>query len=88
MKNTPATKPATYPAGTLIGHVVKFDRSQHVQFRCPDHDTSVWVSKDPFVSSWFPASDETIDCPRTCGTMLRYYAITDDYTPGVARRRN
>lgn len=46
---------ATYPEETRIGDIATFDRSTKVQFTCTKHDIGEWLSKDPFISSWFPA---------------------------------
>ena len=47
----------TYAKGTRLGDVPEFDRSQHVEFYCPAHPHTVWISKDPERSRWFTASD-------------------------------
>lgn len=46
-----------YPAGTRVGDIESFDRSIKVEFTCEKHDIGNWVSKDPFVSTWFPRWD-------------------------------
>lgn len=73
----------TVPAGSRVADVRHFDRSQKLKFRCPNCPGSVWVSKDPYASSWFPASNETVDCPRDCETRLVDYLVVDDYTAGM-----
>lgn len=73
----------TVPAGSRVADVPHFDRSQKIKFKCPAHPQSAWASKDPFASSWFPASNETVDCHGACETRLVDYVLVDDYTAGM-----
>ena len=75
----------TYPAGTKVKDIKHFDRSQHLLFACPEHPTSAWSSKDPYVSSWFSqlGDDVMVDCrqARHCMIPLDDYVLTLDYLP-------
>ena len=69
---------AVYPAGTRVGNVRDFDRSMKVLFHCPDHPGVVYMSKDPFVSTWFVVeASGACDCHRPTGD----YIVHEDYKP-------
>jgi hypothetical protein len=66
-----------YPAGTPITEVREFDRGQKVVFQCKDHPLSIWASKDPYCSRWFPARREY----EECDCKLTNYVLAEDYSP-------
>ena len=70
---------AVYPAGTKIGDVKHFDRSQHIHFRCPLHPEARYSSKDPFVSSWFSAPFP--EDHEGCSAGVGDYIVTSEYLP-------
>lgn len=72
-------QPVTYPAGTRVGTIKDFDRSQHLTFRCTDHPEAQYLSKDPFVSAWAPVGLERAICPPSCELPLNDYEIVLDY---------
>lgn len=71
---------AVYRAGTRMSDVKHFDRSMHVQFRCPLHPETRYSSKDPYVSSWFhdPAVGE---CPPECVARADDMIVAAEYRP-------
>lgn len=77
----------SYPAGTPIEEVHSFDRGQKVAFKCIDHPQWVYVSKDPYVSNWFPGDKATQDAEFkgevTCRHKLTpgQYVVAHDYHP-------
>lgn len=82
-KQTHVEPVATYPVGTKVQDIKHFDRSMKVAFACPAHPKSAWVSKDPYSSSHFPQSDETVDCTghRQCKIPVGDYVVTHEYKP-------
>lgn len=70
---------AVYQAGTKMSDVRHFDRSVHVQFRCPLHPESRYSSKDPYVSSWF--AGQGMECPPECTARADDMIVTADYLP-------
>lgn len=71
----------THPAGTRVGLISGFDRSTKVAFHCPKHpELGAWASKDPWASSWFPASQgagNPCECPLVdYETIREYTALT------------
>ncbi len=75
-----APVPLVYAAGTRLGDVPEFDRSQHVTFRCSDHPEVQWLSKEPARSAWFPATDKAARCPQSCTVAADNYELVLDYT--------
>lgn len=76
----------TYFAGSSIADIASFDRSQHVYFNCSLHPAAKYFSKDPSVSTWFPANDvaaandnaqceEEVACGLSCPEMI----LSKDY---------
>lgn len=68
---------AVYPAGTRIGDVKHFDRSQKVSFHCPKHPGNVFFSKDPYASTWFGDSW----CPNDCDVKFGDHIVDAEYRP-------
>lgn len=71
---------AVYPVGTLVRNVREFDRGQKVVFACPQH-LEVFASKDPYSSSWFPATAASKQCPRDCEIGTGDHVLTEEYKP-------
>lgn len=66
----------TYIAGSSIGDIPSFDRSQHVYFCCSVHPETEYFSKDPSVSRWFTTNDVVnTACGLSCPEMI----LTRDY---------
>ena len=53
-----------YPKHTPVSAITHFDRSTKVVIECQldGHEASVWMTKQPSCSTWFPATDQTADC--------------------------
>lgn len=71
----------TYPVGTPVTAIKSFDRSTKVVFKCGlnDHsDSHTWMSKDPFVSTWFIAGYDGsgYDCLCVAAEMV----TAEEYT--------
>ena len=78
----------TYPKGTHVIHIVRFDRSTKVAFECKDHPGPVWTSKQPSCSAWFPGNKQALDiqngmaqdpCNHTSSDM-RVWITATEYT--------
>lgn len=78
-----------YPAGTPLEDVMVFDRGIKVHFKCTDHPQWSYVSKDPYVSNWFPGDSVTVDANHSgeadaCQHSIRtrgQYVLASDYHP-------
>lgn len=71
----------TTPIGARVLDIPVFDRSRKVVFHCPDHPGAVYVSKNPYSSTWFPASDDIPRCPPECRTTAGNQIVALPYTP-------
>ena len=47
----------TYPVGTNVWDIARFDRSTKVVFGCKEHPGPEMCSKSPGYSNWFPATE-------------------------------
>ncbi|WMY80056.1 hypothetical protein [Citricoccus sp. I39-566] len=76
---------ASYPVGTPLSAVQYFDRSMKVFFRCPEHPATTWMSKDPWVSHWFPdvSVGGTYEVCReaACEVPLGTWTLVHEYQP-------
>jgi hypothetical protein len=76
---------AAAPAPRTLGDITEFDRSTKVTFICAEHARQgAWRSKDPYVSSWFPADDAAYAFAnesgnRLCGCPLEGMTVIGDY---------
>lgn len=76
---------ATYKAGTKVGDIKTFDRSTKITFTCEKHDIGEWVSKDPFVSTWFPnwnnsdAFGNALHNANDCNCPVGSLVTTEEY---------
>lgn len=80
---------AKYPVGTDVRDVRGWDRGIKAIFECKDHPGIHYASKQPAISTWFPANQEAIDiqngkpdpCPHNIKTgtwvLAREYEATD-----------
>ena len=88
-RHLPAPHPATppnpdlpvTPAGKLVEDVPFFDRSIKVHFKCPLHPAEVYMSKDPYVSSWFPGAPDVHGCPKDCTSKVGEHILVSNYRP-------
>lgn len=72
---------AVYPAGTRLAEIEHFDRGIKLVFQCPRHkecEGKRYMSKDPYVSSWFSCGDYS---PTDCMTPTNEYVLSEDYKP-------
>jgi hypothetical protein len=76
---------ASYPAGTPLAEVEHFDRSMKIAFHCPEHPSTTWMSKDPWLSRWFPdvplGAVYEVCREAACEVPLRNWTLVRDYRP-------
>jgi hypothetical protein len=74
-----------YPKHTPVTAIIFFDRSTKVVIECMNHEGSVWMTKDPFVSNWFAHfsnSDAFGNAAVNCDCKADQYWTAEEYHDG------